>query len=405
MTKMNKLVYPTYLEKFKCIGGTCEDSCCIGWDVDIDRITYRQYFRTKDSSMLEMFKTYVYKNEDSYSEAVDYGKVTLGVSKHCPFLDSEHLCTIYKNLGESHLSNVCTSYPRVMNMVDDFYEVSLYSSCPEAVRLICLNPEGIRFEERLQPLEKHVMGSIVDTRLKEYHPSPVRYFKEIREKCIQLMQNRKYSLTQRFYILGDFLEALDEKSEISQKSMFSYINKFNPDSCKPFPKDLTNFPLLINLFKKWIENLRVFTEIDSERFVALTKMVQASFDLDHSSTLVQQASLYEDSMLIYFDPFLEEHATIFENDLVNLMFRSFFPFSSTHQMFDGYMMLIMHFIWIRFYLTGVFRHKQKASIEDALLVIQVVTKTIDHHKTYLDDLFEEIKENEYDNMAFVKALL
>ncbi|PKM94899.1 MAG: FliB family protein [Firmicutes bacterium HGW-Firmicutes-1] len=404
MTKIIKLVYPTYLKQFQCIGGTCEDSCCIGWDVDIDRLTFRQYFRTKDSTMREIFKTYVYKNEDSYSEVVDYGKVRLGVSMRCPFLDPDHYCKIYRTLGESYLSNVCTSYPRVTNAVDDFYEVSLYISCPEAAKLILLNPDGIHFQESMQPLDKHVIGSIVDTRLKEHQQSPIKYFKEIREKCIQLIQNRKYSLTHRLLILGTFLENMEEKSEISQKSMISYLKTFNPDSYPNLDNNTTNLPLLIRLFKNWIENLHALTKIDSVKFVAYTKIVQDSFMLSNSSNIIEQASQYEESMIQFLNPFIQEHAYIFENDLVNLMFKNMFPFSQTHCMFDGYIMLIIHFLLTRFYLAAVFKHNKKASSEDAVLLIQVLAKTIDHN-TFLDDLFHEIKVKEYDNMEFVKALL
>src|ERR1035438_6632799 len=30
------LVRPEYAEKFHCIGPACEDSCCVGWRVEID---------------------------------------------------------------------------------------------------------------------------------------------------------------------------------------------------------------------------------------------------------------------------------------------------------------------------------------------------------------------------------
>ena len=30
-----KLV-PTYFNEFACIGGACEDNCCIGWEIGID---------------------------------------------------------------------------------------------------------------------------------------------------------------------------------------------------------------------------------------------------------------------------------------------------------------------------------------------------------------------------------
>ena len=39
MTKKYKVTLPHYFKEFKCIGGKCEDSCCIGWDIDIDERT------------------------------------------------------------------------------------------------------------------------------------------------------------------------------------------------------------------------------------------------------------------------------------------------------------------------------------------------------------------------------
>ena len=36
MSKKIKLETPSYIKEFSCIGGKCEDSCCIGWDIDID---------------------------------------------------------------------------------------------------------------------------------------------------------------------------------------------------------------------------------------------------------------------------------------------------------------------------------------------------------------------------------
>ena len=35
--------YPSYYSQFHCIGGSCPDSCCIGWEVDIDEETCDYY--------------------------------------------------------------------------------------------------------------------------------------------------------------------------------------------------------------------------------------------------------------------------------------------------------------------------------------------------------------------------
>ena len=53
MVKNIKKRYPRYFEEFKCIGGKCEDSCCIGWNIDIDKITFKKYFK---SQILDILK-------------------------------------------------------------------------------------------------------------------------------------------------------------------------------------------------------------------------------------------------------------------------------------------------------------------------------------------------------------
>jgi len=36
-----------YYDKFECIRSDCEDSCCSGWQVAIDKNTYRKYKKLK----------------------------------------------------------------------------------------------------------------------------------------------------------------------------------------------------------------------------------------------------------------------------------------------------------------------------------------------------------------------
>lgn len=35
------LVRPAYADKFRCVGPACEDSCCVGWRVDLDQAATR----------------------------------------------------------------------------------------------------------------------------------------------------------------------------------------------------------------------------------------------------------------------------------------------------------------------------------------------------------------------------
>ena len=115
MARNVKMRYPLYLKEFKCIGGICEDNCCIGWDVDIDKSTFKQYYKVQDKDMKKMFQKNVYNNNNYCYAEVDYGQVKLKDGKRCPFLDEGNYCIIHSKLGEEYLSNVCTYFPRITN--------------------------------------------------------------------------------------------------------------------------------------------------------------------------------------------------------------------------------------------------------------------------------------------------
>ena len=38
-----KIRVPEYFKDFKCIASKCEDTCCAGWGIVIDDVTYDRY--------------------------------------------------------------------------------------------------------------------------------------------------------------------------------------------------------------------------------------------------------------------------------------------------------------------------------------------------------------------------
>ena len=51
MAKTRTILQPQYVAKFQCIGPACEDSCCIGWRVQIDKDTYQNYRKCSDDEL------------------------------------------------------------------------------------------------------------------------------------------------------------------------------------------------------------------------------------------------------------------------------------------------------------------------------------------------------------------
>ena len=64
MIKKIKAKSPSYFKDFKCIGGECEDSCCIGWDIDVDQKTYEDYMNCENIDFNELFRNNMHINDE-----------------------------------------------------------------------------------------------------------------------------------------------------------------------------------------------------------------------------------------------------------------------------------------------------------------------------------------------------
>lgn len=406
MGKNIKMRYPIYIKEFKCIGGKCTDSCCVGWDVDIDKVTFKQYYKVQDKTMKSMFQKSVHNNEYCQSADVDYGKVKLKDEKRCPFLDKENYCIIYSKLGEEYLSNVCTSFPRILNKVDGCYEISLDVACPEAARILLLKEEGIEFTQSEEILEKHIVSSDIDTKSKEFNNSPVKYFKEIRDLSIKIIKNREFDLNKRLYILGEFINTLEEELEHNYRNVPEFIKDYDINLVNdPYEKNQLNYILQMDFYKKMVDLLDVFTEVDSLPFKEYTRQIIAGFKLDEGDETNKHSEVNIKAFEDYTESFINDSSYIFENYLVNFMYNNMFPFSESESIFDGYIMLLMRYSFIRFYLVGKYLYNKEDCKENIVEFIQAFSKTIEHHKTYLIDSLGYIKENEFDNIEFAKILI
>ena len=74
------------------------------------------------------------------------------------------MCRIQLRLGEEFLSDICVTYPRVANLVNNVLEKSATMSCPEAARLALLNPDEMEFDELTEPVEtRNIIDKQIDT--------------------------------------------------------------------------------------------------------------------------------------------------------------------------------------------------------------------------------------------------
>lgn len=395
--------YPEYFEKFKCIGGSCEDSCCIGWDVDVDKTTFKSYFKVKNEEMKNKFCKYVHNNTDFESVDIDYGKMKLLKGKRCPFLDDKNYCIIFSKIGEEYLSNVCTFFPRILNKIEENYELSLDVSCPEACRLILLNKNGIKFKKEEKSFYKYILSCDID--LEGRYDIPIAYLTEARRKSIEIIQKRDFTLRDRLMLLGDFLEKLEEVLDDDILSAKEFIKKYSIENIKVNDIDDNNYIMQTVFFKNLIEFLDVDNQVDSQKFIQNTKNALTGLNISKDSCINKDSKEYIKYLKEYQNNFIDKNEYIFENYIVNFMFQNLFPFSETDSVLDGFTMLILRVSLIRFYLTGLLLYNKHESISHIADFIQNFSKTLEHHKTYLIDILSLLKEKQFDNIEFIKTLI
>ncbi len=197
---------PDFYDHFLCIGDSCKDCCCIGWELDIDDDTF-EYYKSVPGPFGDRLRGCMSAARKVSPDAPgddslfgDDGGSTmyrLKIDGRCPFLNSKNLCEIVLNLGPQALCQICSEYPRYSFEFDGAVEKSLTISCEEAGRLMFLSDVPIGFVET----EADYFAS------DDPDEEIFRTISLIRSASIRILENRRIDLADR---IGHFLALCTE---------------------------------------------------------------------------------------------------------------------------------------------------------------------------------------------------
>jgi lysine-N-methylase len=384
MLKSARVIQPRYFNHFECIGSDCEDTCCDGWGITIDQATFQKYRDYRDERSQAPLSDLVTINPAATSDR-DYAKINLAGTR-CPSL-SNGLCSIQEKLGEDYLSQACATFPRVLNMVDGVLQRSLHLSCPEAARLVLLNPDSMVLEE--QEYEPDVgrpgSSSLLDADRRLYLT---------RERAIALLRNRRLPLSERLValggIVGDF-EANDQKF-------------------------VDNITLQLETTLEMIVS-RITAEFTARRFLDCYGECMQGLQWTADSTMQEIGVRYTEAYSRYYAPFFTQHGYILENYLLNAVFRTLFPFgrkqSDLNMCLDygkesareSYLLMVADYAVIKTVLTGMAGfHREAFNVSHVVQAIQSFTKAFQHSSSYPKAVLRILEEKGMDNLAGVAVL-
>lgn len=353
-----KLIIPDYYNEFYCIAERCKDSCCKGWELDIDDDTF-DYYETIDGDFGERLKSVMVRGEDE----TDTCNTFRLINNSCPFLNSRGLCDIYIELGKEHLCKVCRDYPRFSLEYGDILEKSLALSCEAVCELVFKREDKIGIIEleieRVESLESDF----------PIFAEEIRY---ARDKLLEILSDRSCKLHDRikkFLVFSEnFQSCLNDKAE-----------------GESFLDEVKNFEIEINSTKK-----ADTSELISEAIYILEGLEILGDDwLVAVNRLKNEAREETLSKLIEYSKTNKSIDIWFEHILKYFTFRYF-----TKAVYDADVLSRAKFIFFSYFIISLllsirYAKKKELAIEDIIYATKVYSKEVEHSLYNISYLQEE----------------
>jgi len=399
-----------YYDKFECIGSDCEDTCCSGWQVSIDKKTYRKYKTISDQKFRKEVLNNIGPDRQKVTGA-EY-KIKLHDDGSCPFLNEDKLCNIYKKCGETYLSDTCTVFPRRPTKVFNQSHSALSLACPEVTRLAILPEAPVQLididmasvhSQRLQSIELKI-GAHLPANAEETYEA-------IRTVSFHIIQMRQITLDERLFLLGFFLDKLDAGSKtnsyiLMNQTIVEFIEALDyPDELlKPYRQFNSNPRLKLEYSLTML--LTDYPRAANPRLAECLDWLNEGLDINYDEFEIDKIlEKYQSADQKYYQDFLQERGYFLENYLISHLFHSDFPVSSQHGLFDSYLRLITCFTNIQTTLIGIASYHQNIDTAHVLQLIQSYERFISHNTKYLPSLLKKLEELKFNSLGAMMLLL
>ena len=300
---------------------------------------------------------------------------------------------------------MCSAYPRVMNVVDDVLQRSLDLSCPEAARVVLLDPDPMQFDEEEGRPRDPRMGHLSVLQTSDGAPDkatnkPYQHFRDIRGFVIWLLQYRAYSLWKRLVILGSLCDQLQELSSSGGQGqtpevLDAYRNAVERDL---FGEALeTHSPRPAEQLEMVLELIvgRISSDFTAPRLLECYQKFMQAMEWTVESSMTDIGQRYSSAHARYYAPFMNRHAHILEHYLVSYVHRTLFPLgpqmssrglSVNHiaqSIRDQCLLMMVYFAVVQMLLIGMAAyHKEEFGAAHVIQVIQSFTKAFEHSLSF-----------------------
>lgn len=351
-----KVRVPDYYDEFRCIAGECKDSCCIGWELDIDEESYRRY-QAVTGTFGERLRKYMVEGNEETGECNTF---TLK-GERCPFLNEKNLCDIYTNLGEKALCKVCTEYPRFTVEYKKTKEKSMVLSCEVVGGLLFARKDRIRFLTREIPEEEVLEGG---------EAFFIEEIEGIRDRAIAILQNRSQDIYERIVTFLLFVEEAQEG--LNEGMKLAEIEEVEPSFPESYEKG--HFSTIVEEIFFMLDGLEVLGEEWEKNLEEVKEgFTEELYDeIEGLRKEREELSVWYEHLMTYF-VFRYFTKAVYDTDVLSKAKFTMFSF------FAIQMMMV-----VRYQKNG-----KKFEMEDMIDVCRIYSKEVEHSDDNTYYLMEE----------------
>ena len=363
---MNTIKRSAFLDTFVCTGASCEDTCCIGWGMQVDDGTWERYTTTAPDIAQDVTEEHgirVMKRDSSTGTCVRF---------------DNGLCGIQSQKGTDYLGDACHFFPRITRNLGQHTLMTAALSCPEITRIALKTDQNILFQDDSS------ISRLPHT-IKNYLPQDISSDDSItiHRQFLELTQNETRTAERTLAVIGSTARSLVMLPHASWAAATPfYINtaeaKLIP--AQQHPEDPFN---LLHALAGLVDASSAKGRPRLEQTISdIEQALDVTLNRKHGAITTTERSL--DAMLMMEHQWRVQWSTplqpILRRWLGVQLSNTLFPFAG----FGNGLLEVVTLLSLRFAITRLalmsfcYAHQQLPTEDDTIRIIQSLSRFLDH---------------------------
>ena len=398
---IDKDLRTAYYDDFHCIMGACRYNCCDdGWDIHFSKRDYLKIKRAPKSPELEELTRKCLRRLHEREHDGYYAEFHTSEAGRCAFHTPEGLCRLQLECGEGTLPAVCRRFPRHETyMPSGYLERSLSPACEGVLALLWDLPGGVEFCSDPLPKERWK-----DAFLAKESPLAL-WFPVVREWCVDILQDRRFTLPQRIFLMGLGLKDLAGGEEnIERWRERTAVLPDSVDTANILPAGDQELGLYLSGCIHTLLRLRAGDTNRTSIQTELLNGMKLGLDGDDRGFVISLAP-YREARARCEEQFARREY-FWENLMVTVLFHLRMPHMTTREeLWKGYVNFCNLYAFYRFVSVMSCREGASGDRDELFRLIVYASRSLLHSNEQRNHLRDELFRNDSATLAHMAILL